>query len=470
MSRLCTLFWIVPFLWTASDCDSVEEQNHSESEPPWADVDFINPSLTNFTFVNGQSEDVSFSLRGWGLPEIQLQDSVLAPGEEFSVQLYLARPAQFNLAPNDGYVFRMLPGYERVVAYVDSNLVEEGPHAELYRYYDEASKPISILGTTPLPGNDVYEVYERYVEYIEEDSLPPPAASIPDWMGETINRERRLWAVEASLMARFYHLFFYADTLGIPSRFLDTIEVVLADEKNYHAAGYQSVVQRVGMIDGYKRPYPAAESRNYTAIFDYLIDDYPLPHYRDDHLAALLYAIEGRNRDFGQKDSVVAAARAALSPDYRVKVDERLSRLTDVGGDPAAMEVLMDHSFAQTEGGRKSMRSIHAGGLTLFKLYFAGCYPCLKVMPDERELMAQHLDLNLVYIAYATRKDEWKSYIDKYDPPADDHLWVDAEGETLIREAIGPFGAPTYLLLNGDEVECTHCPQPSELDRILGGL
>lgn len=441
----------------------------SPSDLPWAAATFLEPVATTLTFANHGDERIGFSphLRDYFVDISLLFPDSLAVGEEVTVSVDLTSPIYLILRIGGLETMRVVvPGFPRVLAFDGIQLNEESSEQAVYDYLDTALTPINPVGYYPPEIDNVPAYRDTLIREFTAhlDSLQRPA-TVPEWAEALIRQDVELKLLHEPLHVRAYRRFFFADTLAVETVYMDSVARLLQRPAAYHAPTY---LQLHHTLANYRaetgtRQEEEAATRNYWSYTEALLDGYPIPSKRDDATAAFLSRQIGTPYLFGGKAQIIDALTASLPPAYREKIAAFSEEVAKRNSSDEGLRAFLDTPLENGAGEISTPLDIRRQPKTLYKFWFAGCYPCLLQQPAERELLAAYPDLEIVYVAYATDKENWLPYLKEHDAPATANLYV-PEGQTkLVRDALGQLGAPTYLLLDATgEVVCSSCLKPSD--------
>ena len=436
---------------------------------PWAEATYLDPMATELTFVNNGEERLGLraDLRDYFVDlDLVLPDS-LAGGEEATVRVELTAPIFLILRYGGLETMRVvLPGHSRSIAHDGMELTEGGSDQAIYDYLDAALTPINPVGTYPPEITSVTDYHKVFAQELTAhlDSIPRPTI-VPEWVERLVRQEVELTSFKGPLQIRSYRRFLLADTLSVDPEYMDAVSQILKVPLAYQAPSYLGLhfyLTNYHAETG-KRQAAEAATRNYWSYTEALLDDYPVSDKRDDATAAFLSRQISWPYMYGGKAQIIDTLTASLPAAYREKIAAFADVVAKRNASEEGLRAFLDTPLENDLGASITPLDIRQKEKTLYKFWFAGCYPCIVQQPYERELLAAHPELEIVYVAYATDKDDWLPYLEAHDAPAMANLYV-PEGQTeLVQAALGRLGAPTYLLLDGaGEVICTSCPKPSD--------
>lgn len=176
MLRSTLLFWagFLLFVVGCADVDSVDP-----TVVPWAAAGFIDPVITNITFVNegSESRNLDVDLRHYRDNLDIIAPDSLAPGDSFTVYVELHHPRYlFYRSAGHQSLRPLLPGRHRILIHRDSAVVESGPYALEYDYLDRVLMPLNPVGRQPSELTDLmaYKSEAYRASHLHLDTTPTP--------------------------------------------------------------------------------------------------------------------------------------------------------------------------------------------------------------------------------------------------------------------------------------------------------
>ena len=438
--------------------------------PPWANASFLSPLPTPITLINASDTtwQLAADLRDYAPSLGDLLPDSLHSGQSVTVVPEISRPRQLFVGLGGHRSLRvLLPGYPRTLRYDDTRTMSEvGSERTLYAHLDSAFAPLHPMPFYPPEITDLsaYADSARRDFTAHLDTLPT-RADLPGWVRPLIDREARLLSLERPLNTRAYRGFFYKDTLSVSKDYLDTVRLALESPMAYHTPSFNDLLGAYSRYLGEIGPHhtAGASTRNNWALATTLLSDYPAPAYRHDATAELAVGEIGDLRMYSGKAQIIDTLTASLPGAYRERVQVFADSVAASRRDDGALRAFLTTVFENESGELVTPLAVRRQPNTLYKFWFAGCYPCIVQQPHERELMDMYSDLEVVYVAFSTDKAQWLPYLEKHEAPASANLYVPEEQTELVRDALGRLGAPTYLLLDAaGEVSCVSCPKPSD--------
>ena len=441
-----------------------------ENALPWAAASFLTPVPTPITLVNASDTTWSLAadLRDYAPTIGDLLPDSLHSGERATVTPEIAHPYQFFVGLGHYRSLRvLLPGYPRTLRYDDSRTMPEiGTEKVLYTYLDSALAPLHPTSFYPPEITDITAYFDSTSQEftLHLDTLPT-RPDLPGWVRPLIEREAQLLALHRPLHTRAYRAFFYKDTLTVAGEYLDTIRRALESPLAYQTPSFNDLLGSYSRYLGESGPYQIAgiPTRNNWALAATLLSNYPAPAYRHDAIANMAIGEISDLRMYDGKALIIDTLTASLPADYQEHVHLFADSIATSRRDDGALQAFLTTAFENRLGELVTPLAVRRQPKTLYKFWFAGCYPCIVQQPFERELMTAYPDLEIVYVAFSTSREHWLPYLEKHDAPASASLYV-PEGQTkLVRDALGRLGAPIYLLLDAsDGVRCVNCPKPDD--------
>ena len=434
---------------------------------------FPAPVPTRFTLVNAidSTLDVTF----W--PEYALTDfgrqtpDTLAAGDSLTVVLELHQPGFVvtEMAFRRNY-YDLLPGQDRTVVYDAAANVTKGPHAVTYHALDRTKEWLPWTIGAELTGL----LYEDFLEHMEElgvralDSLRVFKREHPELPADLANRMEtkiRLRALKNMTGYTNYRRFFYGEENALPPWLNDTVDAALAaytygDVPDYGELLTSLTIVRQNATMDVAQEKQSAATRNYTALqLAYLeLPDDPTGYTARGDLAM---EIIGKDRDFTDREVIVDSLLSSIPEDYRRRVLNYREAFA-ASRDESGLQALLTSRLLEEQGDSVRVAEQRNSRLTLYKFWFAGCYPCIVQYPRERDLLTRFPELQIHTVAFKTKSEDWSAYLQNRRPPGDRHFFVAPDRSKLVEEALGSLGAPQYVLVGEGEVLCRSCPKPSD--------
>ena len=470
--RLRYLLCLPVLLFTCGPAPSPSD----EHALPWAEASFLTPIPTPIILVNASDTtwQLAADLRDYTPAVGDVLPDSLHSGETVTVTPVIARPHQMFVGLGHHRSLRvLLPGYSRTLRYDDSRkMPETGPNTELYSHLDGAFAPLHPMPFYPPEITDITAYFDSVSrEFTAHLDTLPARPDLPEWVRPLIEREAWLLALQRPLHTRAYRAFFYKDTLAVAEAYLDTVRRALESPLAYHTPSFNDLLGAYSRYLGETGPHQTAgaSTRNNWALATTLLSNYPAPAYRHDAIANMATGETGDLRLYDGKAQIIDTLTASLPADYQERIRIFTDSIAASRRDDGALRAFLTTPFENEAGELVTPLAVRGRSKTLYKFWFAGCYPCIVQQPHERELMAEHPDLEVVYVAFSTDRERWLPYLKEHDAPASANLYVPEEQTEVVRDALGRLGAPIYLLLDADdEVRCVNCPKPD--DPLLEGL
>ena len=445
---------------------------------------FSAPVPTRFTLVNASDSTINVSF--W--PEYALADfgahtpDSLAAGDSTTVTLELHQPGFVvtSMAYRRNY-YDLLPGYHRTLVYEAAANITQGPHTGTYQALDRTKEWLPWTIGAELTGL----LYEDFLEHMGElgaralDSLYVFKEEHPELSADLANRmeaEIRLRALKNMTGYTNYRRFFYGEEHPLPRWLTDTVDAALAAYTYGEVPDYGELLKSLTIVRQNARMDVAQEkqsaaTRNYTALMHAYLE---LPDDPTGYTARgdLAMEIIGKDRDFTNRQMIMDTLLNAVPEDFRRRVlayGEAFAASRDASG----LQTLFTSRLREEHGDSVQVAEQRDSRLTLYKFWFAGCYPCIVQYPHERDLLTQYPELQMHTIAFETESEAWSAYLRNRRPPGGRHFFVAPEQSKLVEDALGGLGAPQYVLVGEGEVICRSCPKPSDpllAEKIEGAL
>jgi len=440
-----------------------------QEQVPWSEAGFLQPVPTKLTFINGSDgyADLSLDVRNYPVYLNDLAPDSLAPGERFEAIVKIHRPRLLFQSWGGRRLMRpVLPGKNRTLLFTGEEVKEKSAATLEYEYLDAVLIPLMPAGRMP----PVIESIDDYQETVLAagrallDSVTIPEG-LPDYLRPLLERTVNVHSYADAFQIRAYQKLFRMDTLPVPPVFVDSVRALLITADAYQTFQYPALHRWLAWYEGEvnyraKQSYATNLSDALTGSF---LGGYSAAGRRDDAVANYLHMEIAQPRSFLNKQRNIDTLLSTLPEAYQ-------NKLNDIA-DEQARKVLAENDISDflstplltSSGDTVAPANLGSGALRLYKFWFAGCYPCLVQQPEEAELLADHPEVDLVYVAFNTERDYWPTYLARHQPPTDLHLYATLGQNELIRSAAGRLGAPTYVMTDaGGATICRPCPKPSD--------
>ena len=436
--------------------------------PEEPEPSFPNPVRTQLTFINDAEAPLAFgvwpayTLVGLGS---NLPDS-LAAGDSLSVRMDLPGPRRIIVATGSRSMgYDLLPGKDRRVRLTAAGHRNRGLHRAAYDLLDrgEAWVPTTIGPEWTALAYDDFLDSMRRLGAAADDTVRALSGD-PD-IRNLLAANLRLRALKHQAGYASFRSFFYHEKNEVPRWLADSAYHAL-DAHPYgttaeHKDLYQALIvaETLASMDSTAEKLSAG-TRNYTAFMERFL---ALPNSDRGHTARAELVMEmiGTNRDFTDRQLIQDSLLAALPPAYRRRVLRYADAFARTQGS-AGLQSLFASMLPEERADSLRLREARETDLTLYKFWFAGCVPCIRQYPAERELLDRYPDLRMHTIAFSTKPDNWRAYLEGRRPPGSRHFFVSDADRPLLKSAVGDIGAPYYVLTRADSVVCRSCPKPSD--------
>ena len=455
---------VFPFLLLLTMSLTTACDDRNDLNPPWSSATFLEPLPTELTVTNDTDTAVAIGLFTTDLPGVEEGDypDTLAAGAAFTVTADLFRPRGAYIDINDAYTGQTLfPGVDRRLSWGGQAFTNEGTHKTWYDFYDPYVRALNRPGPAPAL-TDVAEYGDTLRSRLPEFPLVSP--DIPAWLVEFTKKDVELSIAYNQYSLRGYYRAMLADTLPIPPELSTRARALVGDPLAFYSPNYPlfSKFYAWHLRENEELAIDGVSPRNARIATDFLADSFPLPEKRNDAIASYLYDKVHETKMYAGKVENMDRLLAELPTDYRGRLLELRTKVERAFATDDGHREFLNTPLATLDGREITPTALRSKPKTLFKFWFEGCRPCLIQQPDEEKLLAENPDLELIYVAFSTQKDRIPAYLDKHAPPATAHLYLPKTQTELVRKATGRTGAPTYLLVVGDEVVCRNCPKPSD--------
>ncbi len=452
-----------------------EHTAETRDTPPWEGLGYLSQINTSFSLVNHSPDSIYYScMLNRDKNKLGTLEGKIAPKDSIIIRQKLFKPISGYLSINDTILSGpyLIPSMDRQLHWDGNKLFDTGRHAPAYGYIQILNNYYPIRGDESLLGLSLEEVHDHGINLfkaaIEQSETYPSKKQLPQWLLDFYHREAAIKSSESLESQRGYLAYAYADTLKLPTIVHNWIDRLLEDPHNQMMPSFNRL-QRYHSYNEAPQPKNGVThtNRNYRLDFEN-ITDVKMKSRRDDLLADWTEYQLLSFSTYAIKDELISIAKKRLPKPYVKRLDYiRDSLQTKISNDDSALK-LFSMPFS-TESDTLTPLLHRKQAFTLYKFWFPGCRPCVSQYPFERKLLANHPNLELVNIAYSTRKDHWLEYIQKHDMPGSLHLYLPKQKRKAIQAAIGILGAPRYLLLGlEDKVICRNCPKPE--DSLLDSL
>ena len=385
--------------------------------------------------------------------------SSLLPGKRTNVTADIFQPLSVFVEVNDIPTIRTtFPGMDRHLVWTGDAFENRGVHVLPYDYYDDHTEELTRPGNAPAIENlDEYgdTLTARYLAY------DATAKGVEPWLADFTRRSVAVEIPYRQMHLRAFYAFMMADTLFVSDSLNTRVRAQINDPENFNVPAYVDLwrvdVHYQAELRG-EHKWPQKD----RAITQWIIDSFPFSGKQYDAIASMLYNQLHEERMYEGKEENMESMLEVLPNDYRAKLDRVAAELEAERATDDGDQVFLAHELVDLDGGRTTANAARRKPNTLFKFWFAGCKPCIMQQPAEAQLLQDYPDLEIVYVAFKTRKDIIPDYLAKHQPPTDRHLYLPMEETAVMRAATGRAAAPTYLLVMGEEVVCRNCPNPSD--------
>lgn len=463
---------------TAGCSDGEERKN---TELPWSDVTFVDPIPTTLSFINQSADTLDLRVTyEWELPLLgrELPDT-LWPGDSFLFNISLYRPEDFVIDARYRRIFYALyPGMDRRIVYGPFKNTGVGINADIYAPADsvETWDPTSVgQSTIGLPLNEFIE----HVSGLRDTSVArlqryAARTNQPAWVVNLL--QRRLTHKMLHRFATYpgYYRYFYQQKIQLPPAIAVELDAQARSDGFLDGSMHQDILLSTAiyqhrLITEADSIIEESRAERYTTVVDFIEQLPDTLSHKASILAALIDDEIRNGHDYAGKEELIYNAMKVLPASYAKRlnqIDQRLSELrTEQNSlnDTSQLLTLLSTPFERRNLANGDLLNVRQKPLTLYKFWFAGCYPCLRLQPVEAELRKQYTDLEIISVAFSTKIDKWKPYLKRHQPPADAFFYIPEQQKGLVRRGMGSLGAPQYLLLGpDDEVICRACPKPDD--------
>lgn len=468
---------LIVFIWalTAGCSEQIEEQRDTA---PWEDVTFLGKATTYFTLVNTGADSISYRYdMDRNQPSQKHYSGKLGQGDSIRVKHSLFRPIRSFLGINGTSMTGpyLLPTLSRRISWDGDSYKDTGTNSIYYGYLktlDDAFPSVGDASLLELPLDEVQQHQKGLTqEALKQGEAYAASNSVSKWLKDFYQREAALKGAAALESQRGYLDYAYKKTLSLSPQVHHWIDSLLDDPNNLTMPTRDKLRQSHSYNEA-APPVPGMTlgNRNNRLDFEDIADSFPTDD-ADLYHDFLAEWTENQLLDYStyaNKDELIARAREILPADYVQQLDYiRDSINARISSDGAALKLLA-LPFASTSDTLTPL--LHrTKPYTLYKFWFPGCRPCVSQYPFERELLAEYPNLELVNVAYETRKDHWREYIQKNEMPGSQQLYLPKQKREAVRAALGMLGAPRYLMLGpGNKLACRNCPKPN--DALLAKL
>ena len=459
----------VLFLALCSTCDHVTDPTPTPQPLPWLASSFIHPETTEISFVNASDSAwaVGSDLRDYYIIFNELLPDSLHSGETVTLKADIFYPRRLYVFTSHYSTLRpVLPGHSRTLRYDGKKLTEAGKYQAIYNYLDSALLVLHPEPFYPTKFSDLWAYHDTLTaEFTLHLDTLSTTSEIPTWTIDLARREAYLMSLERPLYARTYRQYFYGDSVAVPPAYIDTVRSALELPLAYQSASYDLLFGSYArfLVEAEVHPDESAATRNYWSYANVLLHDFPAPSYRIDATAEFLSARITEQIMYRDKAQIIDTLIASLPSVYQASISAITEQVAARYSSSEGMQDFLVTPLESGSGRSVTPINIRRQPTTLYKFWFAGCTPCIKEQPYERDLLAQYPELEIVYVAFNTSKDNWLPYLDKHNAPASNNLYVPEGRNDLVQAALGQAGAPIYVLLDkNNRVRCRNCPKPSD--------
>lgn len=477
MKPVNLLLWAGLLLFVVG-CSVSDPEAHQAENVPWTEASFIDPLLTEITFTNADDvpHTLGTDLRGYyeDLGD-RIPDSLLA-GESVTLTVELHYPRYLYHGSGDFHSTRLvLPGYARHLVHEQDTVRERGDYAAEYAYIDAVIMPLNLPRQVApdISSLDDFWKSKNRTARAHLDSLEIPEG-LPDYIPSLIGRSVEINSYSTTLSMRSFYRLFRKDTLAVSSAMTDSISALLKRPGYYQTPEYNGLYEKLSTYKGETTlPVSTSVSANiHAGITAGYLDGYPVPARQYDAIGERIAQDITNPRVYSGKMENMDTLLSLLPEAYRNKLAKIQREAIAAAASEHGLVNFIETTYDTPEGGEASVNELGTKPLRLLKFWFAGCMPCLIQQPNEAELLAKHPEVDLIYIAHNTDKEEWEKYLVRHKPPTALQLYVPLKERTAIQSAAGTTGAPTYVMVDdAGEMICRPCPKPSDplLDKIIEG-
>lgn len=463
------LFLLFVLAITAGCNDRIEEKRDTA---PWESLSYLNQANTGFSLINRSPDSISYRFSS-NLEQLSrgVTEGKLGPKDSTLFEQSLFKPIRVYLEVNDTAVSGpyLMPGLHRQMQWTGNKTFDGGQHSLAYDYLRTLNASFPFRGDVSLLSLPLEDVYEHGLALsqnaIKQSEAYTSKNQVPVWLVDFYQREATLKSAAALESVRGYLAYAYADTLELPIRVHHWIDSLLDDPGNL----MMPANDKVRRSHTYNEAAPPQSgmtitNRNNRLDFEGIADSFPTDNadLRHNFLAAWTENQLFSSLTYANKDELIARAREILPADYVHQLDyirDSINARISTDGDALKLLAMTFLSASDT----LTPLFHRTKPFTLYKFWFPGCRPCVKQYPFERKLLAEHPNLELVNVAYETRKDQWREYIKANDMPGSQQLYLPKQKRKAARAALGMLGAPRYLMLGPEnKLICRNCPKPND--------
>jgi thiol-disulfide isomerase/thioredoxin len=111
----------------------------------------------------------------------------------------------------------------------------------------------------------------------------------------------------------------------------------------------------------------------------------------------------------------------------------------------------------------------HAGKVTVIEVWASWCSDCVKAMPKLKELQADNIDVDYVFISMDKASDKWKAGIEKHEIKGD-HYWATDGMKGEFGKTIDLDWIPRYIVIDKNGKIITYRAIETDFEQINATL
>lgn len=183
---------------------------------------------------------------------------------------------------------------------------------------------------------------------------------------------------------------------------------------------------------------------------------------RSEFTAMYLEKIIRKGKHFNKKEQLINDVITTLPIAYVEKINALQKEYQYKGRfDKVKLDEIFTTHLTFEDQTKKPIH-LGVGKYKLLKFWFAGCAPCKKQIPFEKELLSKNEHLQVINLCYHADPLAWNSYIEKYNNGGT-HYYLQEEHYEQFKRVFQLSYAPRYVLLDKhNQVVCWECSNPSD--------